>query len=149
LLIAAREWKTAQGERRSRESDQARLVVLQLPDPTDFDNESIVVRNHSAAPIFDVQVFTLSFPISPVATSLEEFLDGVVDPVEAFAPVLPPGGTTVPPLDVTAPEDVREQYSASIDFAATLFTDAMGRRWWRFGKAEPWLATPDWTVTVQ
>jgi hypothetical protein len=149
LFYAAQEWRAAQNERRAREADQARLVLLQTPDPGNFNDESIVVRNHSAAPIYDVQVYTLSSPFSPATSSLEEFLDDFADPAEAYAPVLPPGGTTVPPLDVSAPEEVREQYSSSIDFAAAMFTDALGRRWWRFGKAEPTLASPEWTIYVQ
>lgn len=60
LFYAALEWRAAQAERRDREADQARLIVAEHPNPDDFDDERVVVRNHSDAPVFDVQLYTHS-----------------------------------------------------------------------------------------
>lgn len=144
LAFAAREWRATQAERRERTGDQARLVVIQPSDPKDFRDESVVVWNHSEAPIYDVMVFTLRRYFRPdgSADEVKYFLEEIADPAEAYAGVLPPKTATDPPLDVN-PVD-REEHASSISFAAVTFTDAHGRRWWRFGRGQPTISTPEW-----
>jgi hypothetical protein len=90
-------------------------------------------------------VFTLRRYFRPDgSTDADHFLEHIADPAEAYAAVLPPRAATIPPLEVN-PVD-RQKHASSIDFAAVTFTDAGGRRWWRFGRGEPKLATPQWTI---
>lgn len=147
VLYAARQWRSTQSERRTREGDQARLIVIQPNDSDNIHDESVVVRNHSSAPIYDVMVFTMSRYFRPAAephVDVVRFLDDIADQTEAYAAVLPPGSTTVPALDVN-PVD-REEHAGSISFVAVTFTDAHSRRWWRFGRDEPTLAGAEWAV---
>ncbi|WP_100460808.1 hypothetical protein [Mycobacteroides abscessus] len=144
VAFAAREWRDGQSERRVRVGDQARLIVIQPNNPQDPEDESVVVWNHSDAPIYDVMVFTLARYFRPDGSpnEVKYFMEEIADPTEAYAGVLPPKAGTYPALDVN-PTD-REEHASSISFAAVTFTDALGRRWWRFGRGEPTISTPEW-----
>jgi hypothetical protein len=153
LFYAALQWRVAQTERRDREADQARLIVTESYSSKNFDDESVVVRNHSEAPIFDVQLFTHRQHLSGALLSagVDKFLEEA-DPTEAYAPVLRPGDATTPALEVTSPDyapapDVRN-YANPFGFTAVTFTDARGRRWWRFGTNQPRRATPEWMIWI-
>jgi hypothetical protein len=150
LFYAALEWRAAQAERRDREADQARLIVTEHPDPDNFRDESVVVRNHSDAPVFDVQLYTHPRYLTTEVLSggVERFLEEA-DPAEAYAPVLRPGAATTPPLEVTSPNyvdgpDGDRHYAHPFGFTAVAFTDSRNRRWWRFGINQPRLADEDW-----
>ena len=127
LLFAALTWRAGQAERRSRDADQARLIVVEaadadIPAPPGYKvpiltERDFVVRNRSRAPIYDVIVQSMN--------------DSIVNNL-ALESVLQPGEATKP-ITVSSPEPSPILHR-SVRF---VFLDAHGRGWSRLGTAQP------------
>lgn len=119
LLYAAREWRASQAERRDARADQARLIVMGPADSSELDSSGVptdaphvVVRNHSASPVFELVVRRVA--VQSIATVTH--------------PVVRPG-THTSPVSVQAWTDM-----GGLTFT---FTDARGCRWRRTGSGQP------------
>lgn len=127
LLFAALTWRAGQAERRSRDADQARLIVVEPEDPDIpatpgykvpiLKERDFVVRNRSRAPIYDVIVQSMN--------------DSIVNNL-AMESVLQPGEATKP-ITVSSPKP-SPLLHRSVRF---VFLDSHGRGWSRLGTAQP------------
>lgn len=141
LTVAVWEWRSGQVERRDREADQARLVIVELAkpepvsayeDPNQLRSQRLLAKNHSTSPVFNLQV-----------NSMEDCDQDVLvweDPVSrrsAFStpslyPVLATGeGTRT--MFVAGSYEGRTDIE-TIEFT---FTDAVGQDWRRVGNRPP------------
>jgi hypothetical protein len=127
LLFAALTWRAGQAERRSRDADQARLIIVEPKDPDIpatagyrvplLKERDFVVRNHSPAPIYNVIVQSMTGSIVDTLA-----MEWVLQPGEATKPI-----TVVSPK----PSPLLHQ---NVRF---VFIDSHGRGWSRLGTDQP------------
>ena len=126
LLFAAQEWRKGQAEKRDREADQARLVIVvpqhagQLPEKgVIWHTGGIVISNRSESPVFNLKIVWKEYEGESQSFS---------------QPVLLPHSETEL-VRVSDPKRLAE----SITF---FYTDVRGRPWARTGSQQPRLWTP-------
>ncbi|MDO3298788.1 hypothetical protein P5V47_08790 [Mycobacteroides abscessus subsp. massiliense] len=142
LFLALHEWRAAQCERRDREGDQARLII-----PEGVGGGKFVIRNHSQAPVFNVDCFSEMKSKTIRSAEQHEWFH-----MTLRTPVLRPGEATAPYVSEDDEEDknadaknVQGKKATAADYlvvpvgelATITFTDAHGRPWRRLGSGQP------------
>jgi hypothetical protein len=152
LFLGLNEWRAAQRERRDREGDQARLIIAE-PVLDEERAEALkgrkffVIRNHSQAPVFNVDCFSLSKSVTIRSAKQHEWFH-----LTLRTAVLLPGKATEPyvsePPDDEKDDDAKEVQGKEkgladfvvvpvVELATFTFTDAHGRSWRRQGSGQP------------
>lgn len=144
LVVAVSEWRSGQQERRDREADQARLIIVEPIIPTAEGSDSMLwvhedepmdrlrVKNHSAAPVFNLQIESFSEGDHDVIVWEKAPSRSTPLQLPWLYPVLSPDGETREVLIAGAyPGRTR------IETVEFIFTDAAGRQWRRVGNRAP------------
>lgn len=120
---------TREAERRDHEMSQARLIIAEIAPARDF-----VVKNHSAAPIFDLIIHAES-PLDPrVRVFVRDANQNLFG--SNRQPVLAPGESSAGLHLQNSPSNlpIRGPVTEHVGFT---FTDARGARWRRHGSEQP------------
>ncbi|MBB3751029.1 hypothetical protein FHT44_003524 [Mycolicibacterium sp. BK634] len=150
LALGLREWNTAQRERRDRDADQARLIIAEpLPLGAEAVEGDFVIRNHSQAPVFDVDCYSLLKTRTVRSAQQHEWIQmtlrkAVLQPGQATDPyVVEEENTSTDDDDSRTESDNAPGTLAdwiaipSVELVTFEFTDALGRPWRRTGSGQP------------
>lgn len=153
LTIAVREWRAGQEGRRDQEAEQARLIIAEpvdTPRSVSPNRSDVVVRNHSAAPVFNVGVESIYITAERYKHAkifadhgVELERSGAVS--ESSRPVLKSGQATSP---ISIDHGDKVPGIPHVEFVTFTFTDAHGRWWRRMGTKQPerLLTEPNWLL---
>jgi hypothetical protein len=143
LLVAVWEWRSGQVERRDREADQARLIIVEPVKPAAdgvgslvwYQNDEpapyLVVCNHSTTPVFNLQVASLDENGEGTLVWLSRKVGGKMR-YPRLVPVLRPNDATEELMVASGSMGL-----TGIEAITFTFTDAAGRDWSRTGTQQP------------